>query len=458
MTDIDRGEKILPTSILDSPFFLADPDMTDIFQRARELKEELTDFVLDAGGKLAIALETFSADRLKGVKTTDLNQQELLIDRFLVEGRIDGKSPIDLFLSTLKSDRDRELVAGWKRGFIGLFAIEEKRDNGFQVMNWLTAKQYRVTVSDRSTLESMTRYKIGEILVAMILPVTEGEWMFSGAPTTLGSLGKAKLAVAIGNFKENYPDYLYADAPDLLELSWESVERYHRDFVDFFGADEITLSGYELNKKLTEFQTKIAKRNFEKAGIDPSKSIGELLENAALNDEERAAIEETLKTSGATKSTKMVQPKIELPPHLKKAETVTVLAHPRWGQVFLANYHPIKKLLENPAEQERESAKKLIDVYLRSPEITYFVWEKLARHYPESLETLLQRTLARSTFSINTDLKPLLLEYGKPSEPRLPEIASVPVHLHDLFRSAYLEVSKPKTKNSSKKTAKGFQK
>ncbi|MEG3439045.1 hypothetical protein V0288_18105 [Pannus brasiliensis CCIBt3594] len=432
--------------------------MSDIFQRARELKEELTDFVLDAGGELAIALETFSADRLRGVKTTDLNQKGLLIDRFLIEGRIGGRSPIDLFLPTLESPIDRELVKNWRRGFIGLFAIEEKRDDGFRVMNWLTAKPYRVTVSDRTTLESMARYKIGEILVAMILPVTGEEWMFSGAPTTLGSLGKAKLAVAIGNFKENYPDYLYADAPDLLELSWESVERYHRDFVDFFGADEITLSGYELNKKLTDFQTKIAERNFESAGIDPSKSIGELLENAELNEEEKASIEESLKTSGATKTTKMVQPKIELPPPLKKAETVTVLADPRWGQVFLTNYHQMEKLLENLAGQESEESKKLIDLYLRSPEITYFVWEKLARRYPEALETLLRRTLDRPDFSLHTDLKLLLQEYGKPSEPRLPEIASVPVHLHDLFRSAYLEVSKPKTKISSKKTAKGFQK
>jgi hypothetical protein len=438
--------------------------MTDIFQRALELQEQLVDFVLDAEGELAIALETFSADRLKGVKTTDFNQKGLLIDRFLVEGRVGEDSPIDLFLPTLKSADDRELIEGWKRGFIGLFAVETILDDGFEVMNWLTAKKYTVRIVDRKLKETAARYKLGEILVARIVPVTDSGWMFSSPPVTLGQLGKTKLAVAIGNFKQNYPDYLYSDAPELLEESWESVENYHRDFKEFFGADEITLSGYELGKKLNEFQALTAEKNLAKAGIDSSKSIGELMENADLADEEKAAIEETLKKDGASLKSKMVQPKVELPAHLKKAETVTVLTHPRWGQVFLEHYERMAEILATGEESGSETqppterSTKLLETYLRSPEITYFIWEKLARQYPEALEKLLQNFLNRPTFSLATDLVPLLREYDKPEEPRLPEIASVPVHLHDLFQAAYLEVSKNKSKTGAKKPSKGFQK
>jgi len=38
----------------------------------------------------------------------------------------------------------------------------------------------------------------------------------------MGKLG-SKLAVAIGNFKENYKTALYSDAPELLEQAWQSA-------------------------------------------------------------------------------------------------------------------------------------------------------------------------------------------------------------------------------------------
>jgi len=42
----------------------------------------------------------------------------------------------------------------------------------------------------------------------------------------------------------------------------------------------------------------------------------------------------------------MVMPKVDLPAELRKAERVTALSHPRWGQMFLATYSQFKILLE----------------------------------------------------------------------------------------------------------------
>lgn len=49
-------------------------------------------------------------------------------------------------------------------------------------------------------------------------------------------------------------------------------------------------------------------------------------------------------------------------------------------------------------------------------------------------------------------------EFKKPTEPELPESASVPLHLHNLFQEAVLEVNKDKSKNkaSKKPSTKGF--
>jgi hypothetical protein len=433
--------------------------------RAKELKELLTDFVFDAEGELAIALETYSAEQMSRAKQSEMNQKNLLVDRFIVEGKINEKSPIDLFLEEEKdlSDRDRQLLKSWQRSFVGIFAIVEIIADGFKLMNWTTAKHYLVKPNNLPTLESMKRYKIGEILLAQIAPINENEWMFSSACTTLGKLGKPKLAVAIGNFKKSYPNYLYSDAPELLEQAWKSVEQYNEEFLEFFGSDRLTLSGYELNKKLSQFQEKTTQKRLDSAGIDRTKSIEELAENAGLSPEEleslQSAIEEEKKVR-ASNSNKMVQPQIELPAQLKKAEQVTVITHPRWGQMFLPTYQKLQDLLQSEDYKDSPDVHKLIRHYLDSPEINSFIWRDLANNYPQQLEAVLTKVLERPNFKLERDFNRLMQEYNKPLEPELPEIASVPLHIHTLFQDAVIEVQKTKSKDKAnqKKAGKGFQK
>jgi hypothetical protein len=433
--------------------------------RAKELKELLTDFVFDAEGELAIALETYSAEQMSRAKQSEMNQKNLLVDRFIVEGTINEKSPIDLFLEEEKdlSNRDRQLLKSWQRSFVGIFAIVEIIADGFKLMNWTTAKHYLVKPNNLPTLESMKRYKIGEILLAQIAPINENEWMFSSACTTLGKLGKPKLAVAIGNFKKSYPNYLYSDAPELLEQAWKSVEQYNEEFLEFFGSDRLTLSGYELNKKLSQFQEKTTQKRLDSAGIDRTKSIEELAENAGLSPEEleslQSAIEEEKKVR-ASNSNKMVQPQIELPAQLKKAEQVTVITHPRWGQMFLPTYQKLQDLLQSEDYKDSPDVHKLIRHYLDSPEINSFIWRDLANNYPQQLEAVLTKVLERPNFKLERDFNRLMQEYNKPLEPELPEIASVPLHIHTLFQDAVIEVQKTKSKDKAnqKKAGKGFQK
>jgi hypothetical protein len=114
-----------------------------------------------------------------------------------------------------------------------LFAVVQTLPNRFELMNWLTAKPYTVKPSEPITRVEMARFKQGDILLTRISPVTDSYWMFSGPCMPMGRLGKPKLAVAIGNFKDNHKDALYSDAPDLLEQAWQSVEEYHQQFLDF---------------------------------------------------------------------------------------------------------------------------------------------------------------------------------------------------------------------------------
>ena len=442
--------------------------MEATLERAHELKQALIEFVLEAEGEIAESLETYAIAQSRRERH-DTAQQDLIIDTFLTEGKVGDKTPLDLFLESQPelSNSDRQLVSGWRRSFIGLFAVTQILPDGFELMNWLTAKHYVVKPSNPQVIEQMTRFKEGEILLTRIAPVTDTYWMISCPCTPMGKLGKPKLAVAIGNFKENYKTALYSDAPELLEQAWQSVEQYHQHFLDFFGSDEVTLPGHQLNKKIAEFQEVIMQRRLAEAGIDESKTLAEVALEAGIGEEEiRAAAESAGADSkqvsqliDSKSTTKMVMPKVDLPAELRKAERVTALSHPRWGQMFLPSYSQFKTLLEAEDWQSIEGSEKLIRYYLENPTINAFVWQRLAQQYPTQLEKVLQTVLKRPNFQLDRDKDALLQEFNKPIEPELPEIASVPLHLDNLFQAAVAEVDKTKSKsNSKKKTGVGFQK
>lgn len=442
--------------------------MDVILERSHQLKQALVDFVLDAEGELAKALETYAAEQSRR-GSGDSTQQDLIIDSFLTAGKVGAQSPLELFIESHPDleESDRNLIKSWHHSFIGLFAISNILPDGFELTNWLTDKRYIVKPNNTQTLQAISRLKVGEILLTRISPVTDSYWMLSGPYTIMGKLGKPKLAVAIGNFKENYKSNLYSDAPDLLEEAWQSVEQYHQQFLDFFGSDEITLSGYHLTKKIAEFQEVITEKTLAAAGIDPSKSLAEVAEAAGIGDEEiktaaqefgadSNVVSQMLNSKGG--NSKMVMPKVDLPAELKKAEQVTALSHPRWGQMFLPTYTKVQAILSAEDWQSVQGAEKLVRYYLEDKSINAFIWHRLAQQYPTQLENVLQTFLQRPEFHLESDLDALLQEFHKPIEPELPDIASVPIHLHNLFQEALGEVHKSKPKGKGQqKSPKGFQ-
>jgi len=424
--------------------------------------------VLDAEGELAVALEAYAAARSTGERY-DIAQQNQVIDSFTIEGKVGEKTPIDLFVESQPdlTESDRSLLESWEhRSFTGLFEITQLSPDRFELMNWLTAKHYVVKPNSPNFIAEMSRFKLGEILLARIAPLTDDWWILSSSPILKGKLGKPKLAVAIGNFKQNHKKNLYSDAPELLEQAWESVEQYHEDFTEFFGSDELTLSGYHLNKQLVEFQEVITKKRLAEIGIDESKSLAEIVEDAGVDAEEIKAA--AIAAAGADISSvevaidsdphsKMVMPKVELPDRFKKAEQVTALSHPRWGQTFLSTYAQFTALLAAEDFSTVPGYEKLVRNYLEDPAINVWIWQQLAKVNPAKLEQILQTVLERTDFQIDRDLDALLQEFKKPLEPELPEISSVPLHLHNLFQEALGEVNKSKSKpQEKKKSSKGF--
>lgn len=452
--------------------------MQHIIERANQLKQNLVNFVYDAEGELAISLEKYAVEHGKRERQ-DLKQQNLVIDRFTIEGKVGDRTPLELFLENEPdlTPSDRVLLCNWQRSFMGLFEIIQLFPGGLEVMNWLTAKHYMVLLGEQISQAEMLRWQPGEIILTRIAPITDENnyWLFLSDIIAKGKLGKPKLAVAIGEFKQNYPDFLYGDAPELLELAWQSVAQYHQEFVDFFGSDRLTLPGYQLDRQINELQEQMSKKRLAAAGIDGSKSFQEVIQAAGGDEDEIIAAVEELGAKSAeftqaitprlgiaeieTKEKVSMQlPKINLPEEIKKAEMVTAFSHPKWGQMLIPTYSKFQAMLEAEDPQNFPNSEKLVSQYLEDPQINFFIWQQLQQQYPTQLEKLLQVTLKCPDFNLKKDLGITLTKFNKPLEPELPEIASVPQHLHDLFAEAVMQVnkSKSKTKKPAKKK-KGFQ-
>ncbi|PZV07410.1 MAG: hypothetical protein DCF21_21765 [Leptolyngbya sp.] len=444
--------------------------MDEQLNRSRYLKQSLHDFVLDAEGDLATALERYSADRMQHWSTTNLqgiSRSDLAIDMFLTAGQVANQSVLDVFIENQPSlsQDDQALIKSWENTFNGVFKVLQVAEGRYELMNWLTEKHYWVEPNGLQSAADLSRLSPAEIIVTRLLPNSGSDaghtWTFSGPIMLLGKLGKPKLAVAIGNFKTWFPEQLYGDAPELLAEAWKSVEHYYHDFVEFFGGDRVTLSGYELNKKLKEYQDITTQRRLEAIGIDGSKSLKELAAEAGVSQEEMAESAESLGGDGREvsrllkddKAINMVMPPINLPDDLRRAEAVTVFVHPRWGQTLLKDYVRLTQLFDATDEASTAKMDQIIQKYLKEDAVNSYIWHCFADDNAAPLMASLGRCLNRAELTTN-DLDDILVQAGKPLEAKLPEIASVPMHLQDLFQEALQEVDQ----SSSKKKSKGKRK
>jgi hypothetical protein len=428
-----------------------------LFARAGVLWSAIIESIQASEGNMAAGLESFNARQLIRSPQLDAGQRKLFPHRFAIEGEVDGKSPLELFLASQPdlTLADRQLISSWRRSFVGLLEIVQIFPNGLEVINWLTAKHYRIQFVDESSQTAMIRLKVGEIVIAQLSPIQDIDWAILAPWIALGRLGRPKLAVAVGAFRQNYPHYLYSDAPDSLAAAWESVAVYHDRFIEFFSSDEITLSGSQLQTRIGEFQNWLVAKQLDDAGVDRSKSIADLAADAGVDAEELETMTTTLGLADAKpqgqsqKMEQMIAPPVELPAHLKSAAAVTALSHPYWGQMFLADYPQLQTLLTPVAAEYSPQDLNFIRKCLADPVMNAFVWRRLATQFPQQLQTAIWLIFELPNFNVSTDLDSILSKFNK-------YLASVPIHLHELFQAAVRDVSKDKVKPKSQPKKTGF--
>jgi hypothetical protein len=70
-----------------------------LFARAGRLWTSIIEFIETAEGNIATALASFTARQLVRNPQLDAGQRKLILHRFAIEGEIDGKPLLDLFLA-----------------------------------------------------------------------------------------------------------------------------------------------------------------------------------------------------------------------------------------------------------------------------------------------------------------------------------------------------------------------
>ncbi len=417
--------------------------MNTLLEVAAYLQYELLEFALGSPHRREI--DGFVVKHPSN-RRRDIAQNNLLTDLFITEVPVSGNQTLlDLFIASRPDWSPQELLLlnQWSRTFLGLFEIREPLEGGLRVMNWLSARVYAAypTPAQRNLLK---RFKPGDIVLTRLSPLEIDAWVFSGPCVPFGNLSKPKLAVAIDNFRRFYRSSLYADAPELLEQAWESVARQHEDFITFFGADEVTIPGPDFNTRLAEFHDWLMQRQAASTGIDINRSLAEMATTAGVSDSELAqmAAESGLDTDKSlteiaadTRTQVQDSVKLELPSEMVQAEQVTAFSDPRWGQVFVPNYFRLLDLLTAADFRQIDGYANALQSLLRDPIFPTLVWQRAAQQYPQPLEAVLRAALERPQFELD-QLPELLQEFGKPSQPELPETASAPAHLSQLFQEA----------------------
>ena len=96
--------------------------------------------------------------------------------------------------------------------------------------------------------------------------------------------------------------------------------------------------------------------------------------------------------------------------------------------------------------------------YLKDDKVVLPVWQRLAKERGAGLEAALRRVLERPDFELEQDLFGAIAKQGKSLTPQMPESASVPEHIDQLFKSVLKSLGKggAKGKKKAKKKSGGF--
>lgn len=356
-----------------------------ILSHARIVKDKLIDF---AHKEFEAEFKRLSKELYPDKKTLSDDELTVFTDWFILEHLIkDNKTILQFFIENSREDADVLVASQWKYVIQGVFQVKKiVSKNHIQLYNLVNEVFYNVT----STMKEELPLKKGEYILAKILPL-ENYHIFSGLIDKIETRKKEEIYKIVAEIQLHDPKMAFIDNPQRLEQAYNIQKDEYKDFMSFFGSDEVIMSGQELAQKLREFYHY---RYFQKKDLQGGHSIAKTFQE---------------------KYHQLPQlPIFDFFHQLHSREDIGVIYDQQEGILFLSQYGKFKEIFSRSDFKQIKNYKKVIKGYLKDPTISALPFKRVAKEFPENSLEVFKAFLNRKRFTLEKDF-PKLIEKYKPN-------------------------------------------
>lgn len=358
-----------------------------LVHRAIKLRQKLVDF----GRQQFAEIYQQTLAQVYPQRTQDLTEDEQLAFDiwFALEFLLpDHRTVLSHFLKHCEDGADLLIAEQWQIVIQGIFQVRQVlAGNYFELFNLVNEVSYTVAGNPDTPLG----LEKGEYIAARILPLQDYH-IFAGVIDRLPTRKKTELYQLVAEIQLQNPRMAFIDNQERIAQAYQiQAEEYH-DFIAFFGADEIILSGRELPEKMREFYRY---RYFQKRNHDNGATIARIFQEKYHQ----------LPPS----------PHFDFLPELEKQPDIGVIYDKTEGMVFLLQYGKFKEIFRRRDFKRIKTWQQTVLGYLEDPAISSLPFKRMAREFPENTQKVFQALLNKPTFSLPEDLNALIAHY-KPME------------------------------------------
>jgi hypothetical protein len=359
-----------------------------LLQRAIQLRQKLVDY---AHQKFSAAyqqtFEQVHAGRLAEVTPDELLAFEMW---FALEYLgPDHRTVLSHFLEDCEDGADLVLAEQWQLVIQGIFQVRQLlAGNYFELFNLVNEVTYTVAGNPDSPLP----LEKGEFIAARILPFQDYH-IFAGVIDRLETRKKNELYALVAEIQLHNPRMAFIDNQERIAQAYRIQAEEYQDFVAFFGADEVILSGIELPEKMREFyHYRYFQKRTQEGGATLARAFQEKYHQLPPS------------------------PSFEFLPDLEAQQDLGLIYDKTEGMVFFLHYGRFREIFSRTDFKRIKNWRKIIFGYLEDPGISSLPFRRMALEFPEQSRLVFQALLKRRHFVLNEDL-PLLIKQYKPMEP-----------------------------------------
>ncbi|MFI6814644.1 hypothetical protein ACIBG7_19685 [Nonomuraea sp. NPDC050328] len=354
-----------------------------LLTRAAELKPELVHYA--TSGRFATELRKVLDRFYAAGPPADEANAALPVDYFVLQHPLPGGDTVlDRFVADHPelTERERELLLGWKHVVEGIFEVREVEARAVVLLNLVDELTYR-TFSDLGK-GAFDHLEPGMFVVGRLVPLGQ-DWLISCPPAVHTAAMRAQLASAAAHTALANPALVFRN-PEILSRARLLQAEQRRCFVAYFGADQFVAHGSEVAERLAGYLAYQADRL---GGPRPGP--------------------------------------VSLPEHVTRAESVGLIFDEVDGLGYYADFAALKEVFADPRLLVKPRYRELLSGYLRGDAVSPVPIRRLAARDPEKAGAVFARLLNRKGFRWERSGEALLRSHkpGYFAAERLPTVTPI---------------------------------